>query len=168
MSFCVLYKKKKKVATRLILKEYHKLFQRTRFTIRRPGIDRCNLCDEYRVKLRRRYYDPCRVTFDLHKRKVRKYREIKATLLKDIPNNTHFIEFDYPKNLPLQKLSCNEQFYKILMWLYTFNVHCHNNSDSTMYSFCEYKGEKGSNSIVSFVHHFITRKGMKIQGGFLK
>ncbi len=149
------YLKKKQEKLKLSENSYYKLFQRSKFAIQKPYTDRCNLCEQYTLRLRCPPCDPCRVLFMLRKRRVRKYLALKREILWNPPPNTLVIEFDYAQNQPIPKLNIKEQFYKRLMWFYIFNVHCHNDKDSSFYSFYEYVGAKGSNSVASFVYDFI-------------
>lgn len=69
------------------------------------------------------------------------------------------IEFDYGQNLPVPKLNVNSQFYKRLLWYNVFNVYCHNVKNSVMYCYIEtVQKKKNSESVASFLHHFIERK----------
>lgn len=69
------------------------------------------------------------------------------------------MEFDYGQNLPLLNLMINKQFYICLLWLYIFNIHCHNDGDSTFYMFLISNGKKDAKSMVSFIHDFLQKKG---------
>lgn len=73
-------------------------------------------------------------------------------------DDTVVLEFDYAQNLPLPKPTVNKQFYKRLLWLYLFNIHCHNDGTSLMYSFIESKTKKGANSVCSFLFDFLQKK----------
>lgn len=60
-------------------------------------------------------------------------------LLESVQNNpdteTPVLEFDYAQNLPIPKLNITSQFYKRLLWLFNFNIHCHNDGSSSFFLF---------------------------------
>lgn len=59
------------------------------------------------------------------------------------------LKFDFAQNLPVPRLNINKQFYCHLLWIYVFNVHVHNNSESSVYRFLETESRKSSNSVLS-------------------
>lgn len=85
---------------------------------------------------------PCQNTYHLHMKKYEKYKDIKANYLKMAKEDPSLLvlEFDYAQNRPLPKLSVNSQFYKRLLWMYIFNIHCHNDGSSVLYWYLENKG----------------------------
>ena len=69
--------------------------------------------------------------------KVQQYKTIKQDFLESVKDkencDTLIIEFDYGQNLNLPRLNNSAQFYKRLLWLYVFNIHCHNDGRSKFY-----------------------------------
>ena len=55
-------------------------------------------------------------------------------------------------------MNVTAQFYKRLLWVYLFNVHCHNDNSSTLYYFLETEGKKNPSTVCSFVNDFIIKK----------
>lgn len=68
------------------------------------------------------------------------------------------LDFDYAHNRPLSKLSVTSQFYKRFLWMYIFNIHCHNNDSSILYWYLENEGTKDSNSVCSLLYRYISEK----------
>lgn len=66
--------------------------------------------------------DERQVMYNIHKRKVEAYLTIKKHYIKMAKeqNDIMVCEFDYAQNLPLPKLTVTSQFYKRLLWPYTF------------------------------------------------
>lgn len=96
------------------------------------------------MKLKSNPNDPCKITYALHQRKIEAYKKIKKRYIgecQEAGSTVLVLEFDYAQNLPLPKLSVTSQFYKRLLWLYLFNVHCHNDGKSSFYYFLETKGK---------------------------
>lgn len=50
-----------------------------------------------------------------------------------------------------------------MLQLYIFNVHSHNDGDSTLYWFLESEGAKNSNSVASMVYDFVSKKIADVQ-----
>lgn len=127
-------------------KTYHKFFHNeTNYGFSIPKTDLCDFCSESKVKLKSNPNDPCQVPYQLHLRKYYAYKKIKDSLVtksKEINSEILVLEFDYAQNLPLPKTNETAQFYKRLMWVYLFNVHCHNNDNSYLYYFLETEGKK--------------------------
>lgn len=140
-------------------KTYVPKFRQSRYRIKKPSKDVCNFCTVCKHKLKYNPLDRCRVEYDLHTRKYRKYWAMRKELIASCKNNSEHLvlEFDFAQNLPVPRLNINEQFYCRLLWLYVFNVHLHNNSKSNMYWYLETESRKGSNSVVSLVYDAVSR-----------
>lgn len=113
------------------------------------------------MKLKNNPNDPCKTTYALHKRRVEAYKEIKQHYIRksqEAGSTVLLLEFDYAQNLPLPKLSVTSQFYKRLLWMFLFNIHCHNDGTSTFYYFLETEGKKDPSSVCSFLHDFLLYK----------
>ncbi|XP_033218330.1 uncharacterized protein LOC117173797 [Belonocnema kinseyi] len=91
-----------------------------------------------------------------HKKNVQEYQALKKELLSE--ENVLCREFDYAQNLPLPKIPVSEQFYKILLWLYLFNVHVFTSKNSYMFPFLEGSAKKGANTVCSFIQHVIEKE----------
>lgn len=155
------YRRKKGEALSMKLKHYYKIFQQMKFSVKDPKTDVCDQCEMFKIKLRRNPTDiKTRLARRLHLTMVKRYQRMKNRILNNIPEDTRVLEFDYGQNLPLPKLTINKQFYKRLLWLYNLNIHCHNDNESTFYTFLENDGKKDANSIVSYLHHFLQTNGI--------
>ncbi|XP_063220830.1 uncharacterized protein LOC134530141 [Bacillus rossius redtenbacheri] len=143
---------------------YHRYFrENSPYCFRQPRTDVCDFCTESKTLLDINQNDPRKTTYRLHLAKVEKYKTLKQEYLAKVKGNTMqddtlVIEFDYGQNLPIPKLNVTSQFYKRLLWLNVFNVHCHNDSASTFYCFPECDAKKNANSVCSFVYHFTCEK----------
>lgn len=154
---------KEKTGKNLIMKykTYFKFFkQQCNFSFRHPKTDVCDYCTECQMKLNVNPEDECKLNFMVHKKKMKAYSKTKNEILENCKTDltTLVIEFDYAQNLPLPKLNVTSQFYKRLLWLYTFNVHIHNDNTSYMYTFMETEGKKDANSVASFLYDCLKKK----------
>lgn len=143
-------------------KTYHKFFlENSPYSFRKPRTDVCDFCRESELILKTKPNDERKIEFNLHQRKVKQYNIVKKKCLDSLNNNnldTLVIEFDYGQNLCLPKLNVTAQFYRRLLWLYIFNIHCHNDSTSKFYCFMEHEAKKNPNSVCSFLFEFLTEK----------
>lgn len=100
----------------------------------------------------------------VHKKKTEKAAALKTAFIKNAKMNNEelVLEFDYSQNLPLPKLSVTKQFYKRLLWLFLFNVHCHKDDSSMMFTFLESQAKKGPDSVASFLYDAITKKTFQV------
>lgn len=142
---------------------YHRYFRENSiYSFRPPRTDVCDFCTKCKVLLEANPRDPCKIQYQLHLKKTESYNALKKTLLESVRDNpdaeTLILEFDYAQNLPIPKLNITSQFYKRLLWLYNFNIHCHNDGASSFYCFLEIVSKKGPNTVCSFLNHFITEK----------
>lgn len=96
----------------------------------------------------------------LHETKVAGYKTLKQEVLRNAKsdNTSLVLEFDYCQNLPLPRLTVTSLFYKRQLWYYAFNIHCHNDDVSTMYTYLGTEGTKDADSVASFVFDFIYKK----------
>ncbi|KAI5741437.1 hypothetical protein M8J76_013625 [Diaphorina citri] len=140
---------------------YCKFYKTSGFSIRQPRSDVCDTCTESEVKLKSNPNDPCKVSYAIHQRRIAAYKVLKNEYIEKAKENGSkllVLEFDYAQNLPLPKITATAQFYKRLLWLYLFNVHCHNDGTSNFYHFLETEGKKDPSSVCSFLNDFITHK----------
>lgn len=154
------YYKQTKSKLKMKYSTYTKWFQESSpYSIKQPRTDTCDFCTECKTKLSIRKDDPCQGDYDQHRANVEKYKEMKRKILDKCAKKSNYstlvLEFDYAQNLPLPKITVSSQFYKRLMWMYIFNVHCHNDSNSTFYWMLEHNGNKSSNSVVSLLFNFL-------------
>lgn len=166
------YKEKTGKDSLLKYNTYHKFFRKcSNYSFRSPKTDVCDFCTQCEVKLKANPNDLCKVPYENHLKKVEEYKNFKrkyvpeskkggntSTFDRQIYNDTLVLEFDYAQNLPLPKLNINSHYYKRILNLYVFNIHCFNDSESKMCSFLECDGKKDSNSVCSFLDNFISRK----------
>lgn len=159
-AFQVFYKNRTGKCLRMQKKTYYHFFSQTNFTTKKPKTDTCDICKGYEVKLTTNPNDACKPEYMLHKKRAEKHDELKKGYIESAKTSDEILvcEFDYAQNLPLPKLTVSKQFYKRLVWLYLFNVHCHNDGDSFMYYFIESTARKGPDSVVSFVFDFLQKK----------
>lgn len=136
------------------LRSYEKFFRRCGFGIRQPKTDVCNFCTQSKIILKQKTDLQRKSAFDLHCAKVRRYHSDKKQLIASVKNKYEklVLEFDYSQNFAVPLLNVNDQFYRRLLWLFVFNVHCHNDGRSRMYHFLETESRKGANSVVSLVY----------------
>lgn len=142
---------------------YHRFFrENSPYAFRQPRTDVCDFCRESEQLLKVNPEDSCKTSLAVHLKKVQRYKSIKDEYIanvKGIPeDDTLVLEFDYGQNLPVPKLSVTSQFYKRLLWLYVFNIHCHNDNTSSFYCFLESNAKKNANTVCSFLFHFIQKK----------
>lgn len=162
-SFKEFYFDQTKTTLNMSYNTYHRYFrQNSIYLFRQPRTDVCDFCTKCKIQLEANPEDSCKIQYIIHLKKVESYNLKKQKYLDDLKNNdtkdTLIIEFDYAQNLPLPKLNITSQFYKRLLWLYNFNVHCHNDGSSFFYCFLETEARKDSNSVCSFLYHFIMKK----------
>ncbi|XP_043464094.1 uncharacterized protein LOC122507356 [Leptopilina heterotoma] len=163
ISFKEYYFNQKKSTLEMSYNTYHRYFRENSiYSFRQPRTDVCDFCTECKIKLKVNAEDPCKHQYLIHQEKTRVYNFEKKKYLDDLKNDLAkdvlIIEFDYAQNLPLPKLNVTSQFYKRLLWLYNFNVHCHNDGSSSFYCFLETEAKKDSNTVCSFLYHFIKKK----------
>lgn len=138
---------------------YHRYFrEKSKYAFRKPRTDMCDFCSKCSLILKENPDDPCKVRYNIHLKKYERYKEIKSEILGKCLTDESLLalEFDFAQNRPLPKLEVNSVFYKRLLWMYIFNLHCHNNNKSAMYWFLESEGEKNCNAVCSFLYHFIS------------
>lgn len=161
--FKAYYQEKAKVELDIGYKIYYKYFKRSlpnKYSFRRPRIDVCDFCTEYKLKIKA---DPANTGYQhslqKHDQKVSQYKALKKhiTSKKEV-NLACVFEFDYAQNLPLPKLNNTSVFYKRLLSMYVFNIHSHHDGDSIFYTYLECDGAKNGNSVCSFLYTFITEK----------
>ncbi|KAJ8891360.1 hypothetical protein PR048_010876 [Dryococelus australis] len=78
-------------------------------------------------------------------------------------------EFDYRQNVPIRKLNVTNDFYKGLLWLYTFNVHVNNANVNNvgsplMYHFIKFQAKKDA----IFSIRLFTKEVGRLSGSNLK
>lgn len=144
-------------------KTYHKYFlHNTLYTFKKPRSDECDFCVKCEIEIKNNPgNESLKSRLALHKKKVESHKKVKHEILeksKQVDSSVLVLEFDYGQNLPLPKLSVNSQFYKRLLWLNIFNVHCHNDGSSTMYCYPETESKKNPDSVVSCLYDFIKNK----------
>ncbi|XP_041968600.1 uncharacterized protein LOC121725638 [Aricia agestis] len=81
----------------------------------------------------------------------KKNKKIKARNDRDF----EAIAVDYQKNISLPNITTNDVYYKRQLSMYTFNIHVLSTGQSYFYCYPETSAKKGSNEVMSFLHHFI-------------
>ncbi|XP_063223337.1 uncharacterized protein LOC134531565 [Bacillus rossius redtenbacheri] len=80
-------------------------------------------------------------------------RKAKVTCRRDIIKEA--IVFDFSKNYPIPNITTGEVYYRRQLSMFFFNVHVLSTGRSVFYVYPETVGQKGSNEVCSFLHHFI-------------
>lgn len=149
---------------------YFKFFQKNSpFSFRSPKTDICDFCAKCSAKLAINPNDSCKTVYESHLKKVKEYNELRKKYIfekndknksdkEKVYQDTLVLEFDYAQNLTLPKLNINSNYYKRVLNLYVFNIHCFNDNHSKMYTYLESDGKKDSNSVCSFLDNFIKIK----------
>lgn len=154
--------KTKKPLTNMKYNTYFQYFRKNSpFSFRKPRTDTCDMCEKFTVKMKENPTDMnTKTMFQLHERKVAAYKELKNKTIEEAKSNNDILvlEFDYGQNLPLPKLTVNSVFYKRQLWYYVFNIHCHNNEASSMYTYLETESSKDPDTVASFLYHYISNR----------
>lgn len=95
---------------------------------------------------------------ELHLKKAEWFYRNKKNAKKQARKNQNIeaITIDYGKNLPIPNISTNDVYYKRQLSFYLFNVHILSNGFSTFYCYDQTVAKKGSDDVVSMLHHFFT------------
>lgn len=164
------YKQKTQKELSMKYSTYQKFFKKhSDYSFRSPKTDICDFCAKCRAKLAVNPNDSCKAAYNEHLKKVSEYNELKKMYIfdkntknleskKKLYEDTLVLEFDYAQNLALPKLNINSNYYKRILNLYVFNIHCFNDNDSEMFTFLECDAKKDSNSVCSFLENFVVNK----------
>ena len=66
------------------------------------------------------------------------------------------LTFDFQQNLPLPHIPVGEIFYMQQLWMYVFGIHNCSNNHAKMYCWPECLAKRGSDDVVSCLHHFLS------------
>lgn len=162
-AFHLFYFEQTQTVLKMTYNTYHRYFRENSiYSFKQPRTDVCDYCTKCKILLEANPEDPCKIQYMLHLKKVESYNALKKEIIQSVQNisetNTLVLEFDYAQNLPVPKLNITSQFYKRLLWLFNFNVHCHNDGSSSFYCFLENDSNKGPNTVCSFIYHFVMEK----------
>lgn len=156
------YKEKKgETLTNLSYQTYFKIFKSLNYGFRIPRTDRCDFCSECEVKLQFEANHPCKAKYVAHKARAEKYYALKKALIKDnegINSKKLLLEFDYAQNLRLPKTNENSDYYKSHLSVYLFNVHCHNDGESFMFTSLETESKKNPSTVCSYLYNVINKQ----------
>lgn len=126
-----------------------------------PRSDTCQTCDRLQ-NLILAEIDPeekkARLTEkDLHIRKSEMfYKKLKEVIiLSKEDESIEVLCFDFQQNLPLPHVPAGDVFYKRQLWEYNFCIYSGTFGTSTFYMYDEQTAKKGSNEVISFLHHYI-------------
>ena len=126
-----------------------------------PRSDTCQTCDRLH-NLMLAELDPenkkaLQTKKHLHIRKSEMfYKKLKeVTALSKEDETTEVLCFDFQQNLPLPHVPAGDVFYKRQLWEYNFCIHSGKMGTSTFYMYDEHTAKKGSNEVISFLHHYI-------------
>lgn len=156
---------------------YRKIFN-TKFNISFgfPRSDTCSICDKFSVTFKALEAQLSHATdgkersdvqsnirrekieHELHRRKAEAFYQRKRQSRQRSRKftNTESICMDFQRNLPCPNISTNVVYYKRQLSLYLFNIHRLSDSNAVFYAYPETIGKKGSNEVVSFLHHYVT------------
>lgn len=93
----------------------------------------------------------------LHKIKASVFYKRKRTAKRKSRqlNNFEAICMDFGKNLPIPNLTTNDIYYKRQLSFFSFNIHILSDNRVFYYTYNESVGKKGSDAVISILHHFI-------------
>ncbi|KYM94002.1 hypothetical protein ALC62_15384 [Cyphomyrmex costatus] len=154
------YKKQTSKTLNISYTSYYHFFKSYKYSFSLPKTDVCDYCTECKIKLKQYSDDQCKAMYELHVKDFHDYQKLKQKYISFCNQENKrklIVEFDYAQNLPLPKLNVISQFYKRVLWQYIFNVHYHNDNTSTFYYFLENESKKDSNTVCSFVYHFLSK-----------
>lgn len=140
-----------------------------------PRSDTCSTCDNFTAELKvfqAKINAGCDTTAQkeievkirkitsenqLHKVKAEVFYQRKRNARKMAMKcvETEAIAMDFQKNLPTPNIPTNDVYYRRQLTLNSFNIHVLSTGSATFYAYPETIGGKGSNEVVSFLHHFI-------------
>ena len=66
------------------------------------------------------------------------------------------VTFDFQQTLPLPHIPVGDLFYMQQLWLFVFGVHSCGNNQVSMYCWPEVTAKRGSDEVISCLHHFFT------------
>ena len=67
------------------------------------------------------------------------------------------LTFDFQQNLPLPHLPVGDMFYMQQLWMYVFGLHSCSDNQVKMYCWPETLAKRGSDEVVSCLHHSLSR-----------
>lgn len=157
--------------------EKYRLLFNTKFNISfgYPRTDTCSSCDEFLAKKRsleaqmtvsssnkeelQAELKNATTLNQLHLKKANTFYDRKRQAKKKAMKNVEFaaIVMDYQKNLPLPNISTNDVYYKRQLSFYSFNIHVLSTREAIFYTYDQTIARKGSDEVVSFLNHFITK-----------
>ncbi|XP_072402450.1 uncharacterized protein [Diabrotica undecimpunctata] len=155
---------------------YRKIFNHN-FNIKfgYPRSDTCSSCDKFnaeKLSLQRKLENTpmtdgkvelmqqlknLEIQNELHLRKAEVFYARKRAARKRSMKVTDYesIAMDFQKNLPLPNITTNDVYYKRQLAFYSFNIHVLSTADSYFYCYSENIAAKGSDEVISMLHHFI-------------
>ncbi|KAJ8918941.1 hypothetical protein NQ315_016843 [Exocentrus adspersus] len=136
-----------------------------------PRKDTCSICDEYQAKrkelqLKLKINSSEEILTSLrglesentvHKKKAEVFYERKRTLRYKCQRDkeSEAICMDFQKNLPVPNITSNDVYYKRQLSVFSFNIHILATNESVFYVYPETVARKGSDEVLSMLHHFI-------------
>ena len=135
--------------------------QNFNFSFGYPKSDTCSTCDQLEVQLNASSDSAVQSSIRLQKEDhLRKAENFYSSLRTDTilaKQNSHIatLTFDFQQNLPLPNIPVGEVFYMHQLWLYVFGVHNCGNNNVCMYCWPETVAGRGSDEVISCLHHYI-------------
>lgn len=139
-----------------------------------PRYDTCSKCDEFTSKesiLKKKIAETVGTSKEnlteehnklitenkVHKKKAQVFYDRKKQSGEKARKNFDFeaVAFDFQKNMPLPNITTNDVYYRRQLSVYLFNVHILSTGESVFYCYDQTIAKKGSDEVVSMMHHFI-------------
>lgn len=141
---------------------YHRYFlQNFNISFGSPRSDTCQTCDRLQNMINAEQDIENKASLQVEKQLHIRKSEVFYTSLKEksvFALNDPTVEvlcFDYEQNLPLPHIPAGDVFYKRQLWVYNFCIHSAKSGTSVFYMYDEVTSKKGSNEVISFLHHYL-------------
>lgn len=153
---------------KLSYEAYRAEFKKYNISFGYPRSDTCSTCDRINAELKslakqestpeiKQKCKQLETEKKLHLAKAGVFYERKRNKKIKARNDREFeaIAVDYQKNVSLPNITTNDVYYRRQLSMYTFNIHVLSTGQSYFYCYPETTAKKGSNEVMSFLHHFI-------------
>ena len=135
---------------------YWTVFQLMNITFHCPKKDRCETCERYRnLELQEQQEEA--ESFQLHRQKAEKIREIKQKLKQSNDKTKITVIFDLQKALPTPKSEVSLFYYSRKLSTYNFSISDLTNDEVTCFVWNETISGRGSNEICSCLIQFLKK-----------
>lgn len=145
---------------------YRTIFKTFNASFGYPRSDTCSICDKFLAEMKSLEKQAksaeaekrnLKVLNDIHKTRAHAFYTLKKNAKAKAKSDITFeaIAMDFQKNVPLPNITTNDVYYKRQLSMYSFNIHVLSTGKSAFYTYPETVAKKGSNDVVSFLHHFV-------------